>query len=225
MSPLDDFACVRHLQFDNGILVGVFFDQRHFAAHEFHTHRFGVLVELFVAFAEGADVHVIDGDVSHWQSARNQHGLFDGVHATDTRAIGDAECFVARTCALNVGNGGGFLAIAWTQDTTIRSRRCEETFHHQRVNHVMEFARAVFFFGFYGGQVEACRHDDGGGFDVEGFRLLREINCINGAGLFAFAAPQTIFVDQALPFVEPRSRTAHGWRDRLPDLYRTDWAQ
>ena len=71
MSPLDDFARVRHLQFHNGILVGVFFDQRHFAAYEFHTHRFGVLVELFVAFAEGADVHVIDGDVSHWQSARN----------------------------------------------------------------------------------------------------------------------------------------------------------
>ena len=70
-----------------GILLRVLSDQGHFAAYEFHAHRFGVLVELLVALAEGADVHVVDGDVGHGQRAVEQHGLFDGIHAADARAI------------------------------------------------------------------------------------------------------------------------------------------
>jgi hypothetical protein len=57
------------------------------------------LIELLVAFAEGADVHAVDRDLGERQGAGKLHGLFDRVHAAHPRAVRNPEGFVARAGA------------------------------------------------------------------------------------------------------------------------------
>ncbi len=162
VSPLDNAAFFGQFQFDNRIMVFVLPNGSHLAAHKLDAHGLGVLVELLVALAEGADVHVVDGDLGHRQRAADEHGLFDGVHAADARAIFDAEGLVTGTGALDVGDGGRFHAVAGAQDAAIGAGGRQEAFHHQRVDDVGQFAAAIFFLCTQVGQFETGRKDNGG---------------------------------------------------------------
>ena len=63
MGPFDDLAGFGHFHRDDRIKLLILLDGSYFAAHKFHSHRLGILIELLVALTEGADVHVVNGNI------------------------------------------------------------------------------------------------------------------------------------------------------------------
>ena len=130
--PSSSIISTRTRRSPSGLLV----DAGHLGLDEVDAHRPGRLVELLVALAEGADVHVVDRDVGQRQRARQQHRLLDGVHAADARAVRHAQGLVARAGALDVGDAVGDLAVRGPEDAAVRAVRGEQSLHVQAADDV-----------------------------------------------------------------------------------------
>ena len=125
-----------HLDAQLEIAVRLLLDAGHLRLDEVDAHRPGGLVELLVALAEGADVHVVDGDVRQRQRAGEQHRLLDRVHAADPRAVRHAERLVARAGALDVGDAVGDLPVRRPQHASVGAVGGEQPLHVQAADDV-----------------------------------------------------------------------------------------
>ena len=76
---------------------------------------------------------------------------------------------------------------------TVRAGGREQAFHHQRIDHVVQFTTPIFGFGISGRHFKTSRQDHRARFDFKRFRLLKKINRINRAGLFALATQLAVF--------------------------------
>ena len=89
--------------------LAVVVDARRATAHVLGTHLHGALVELVELLAEGADVHVVRGDLGNVVVQR-LYRLLGGVHAADARAVGDV-LLRARPDAVDEGHRVGVAHV------------------------------------------------------------------------------------------------------------------
>ncbi|VTR65054.1 hypothetical protein DESC_290124 [Desulfosarcina cetonica] len=174
------------------IAVVAGFDIGNFGLDEIDPHGLGVLVELLIAFAEGPDIHIIDGDVRQGQGAGEQHGLFDGVHAAHPRAVGNAHALVAGTGTLNVSDVVRFHSVGRPEHAVVGAVGGEQTFHLQGVDGVGDGSAPVLGLVRHGAQVKAGGEDGGARLDDKGLRLLEVVDGPGGADGGAFPAEHAV---------------------------------
>ena len=145
---LDDAAVALDvLVADDEVAVVLLGDLGDAALDEHGAHVLGLLVELVVALADGAHVHVVDGHVGQRQGAHDQLVVLDGVHAADARAERVADLRVAGAGAHDEADAVRDLAVAGTHDRVERPRRREQTVHLHAGDDVLELAVAVLGLG------------------------------------------------------------------------------
>jgi hypothetical protein len=86
---------VHHFDANDGVLPLVLGDLGDLGLDELDPHGLGVLIELLESLTEGANVHVVDGDIHERERTGQEHGLLDRIHAADARAVRNAEALVA----------------------------------------------------------------------------------------------------------------------------------
>ncbi len=131
------------LVLEDEVAVLLLGDAGHAALHEVGAHALGLLVELVVALAGGADVHVVDGDVGQRQGAHDQLVVLDGVHAADARAHRVAEGLVAGSGAQDEGDVVGDLAVARADHPVVGAGGGEQAVHLHAGDDVLVLAEAV----------------------------------------------------------------------------------
>ena len=142
------------------VAVCLFGDPGDLALDEAHAHGPGLLEELVVALAEGADVDVVDGDVGHRQRPEQELGLLERIHAADARADGIVHGAVARAGAEDVGDIGGSFAVAGAQHVVERPGGGDQAVHLHGGDDVGELAEAEVGHEFGREEAKAGGHDD-----------------------------------------------------------------
>ena len=175
-----------------------------------HAESSASLIEIFKAFAEGADVHVEDLHI-HVRMVFLQHqGALHGVHAADIRAIGVPFSCRSRANTLHETDRSGLPAVGGPDDLPFGwPSGVDETFEFQAGQDVFESGVAVFVeFRWIIGIKAGC-HNDGADLFRDLFIGHVEVDAVFLAGFNALGAHRRV-MPQAFIGIE----RIGGW-DRL----------
>ncbi len=172
---------VNQFHADGEVLVFLLGDLGHLGLHYVDALSKRAPVELLIALAEGADVHVVNGDLRVVELVLDHDGLLERIHAADPRTVGHTNGFVATSSALHVGNRTWNLAVGRTQDVAVGAVGGLDSLHGHGVHDVHEFVAAVLLLGGHGGQVKTGSQDHRPHFQLDLLRELGEVDAVRRA--------------------------------------------